>query len=235
MMQRDDTRAAKAVARETIACAQRVHDLGCPVETRVENRLPEMLARGMQDEAVEMALDAAHIGVFCSRTCPAVDPLLGIVNRAAADEAAEPDGLLDHASGDGNAAGSPTLRRINRLPADASEPARHAFLLVRAAYRLRQARTAEALWQAVDGNLGCWIALRTAVADGRIRLPEARRRQVLQYAAYVEQMTRVTRPMADHLVEAFIRLDRAAAVWLTEDATDRVADSRNILHLAAAE
>lgn len=231
-MQRNETLAAKAVARQTAACAQRVHDLGCPVETRVEDRLPEMLGRGMQDEAVEMALDAAHIGVFCSRSCPAVDPLLGIVNRAAEEEAADPDGLLR--GGDTDGAASPTVRRLNRLPADASEPARHAFLLVRAAYRLRQARTAEALWQAVDGNVGCWIALRAAVESGRIRLPATRRRQILQYAAYVEQMTRVTRPMSDHLVEAFIRLGRSAAVWLTEDATDRVVEHRTV-HAVAAE
>lgn len=235
-MLRDETSAARAVTRETIGCPQRVHDLGCPVESRVESRLPEMMARGLRDEAVEMALDAAHIGVFCSRTCPAVDPLLGIVNRAAADEVADPEGLLGaEVEADADAEASPTVRRLNRLPNEASEPARHAFLLVRAAYRLRQARTAEALWQAVDGNVGCWIALRTAVEDGRIRLPETRRRQLLQYASYVEQMTRVTRPMSDHLVEAFIRLDRSAAAWLTEDATDRVVDHRGVAHLAAAE
>ncbi|GAA0572399.1 hypothetical protein [Caenispirillum bisanense] len=232
-MHRDQTLAARAVARETAACEHRGQDFGCPVEARVDGRLPEVLARGMQDEAVEMALDAAHIGVFCARSCPAVDPLIGIVNRAAAEEAADADGLLR--DGDSDGAASPTVRRLNRLPADASEPARHAFLLVRAAYRLRQARTADALWQAVDANLGCWIALRAAIADGRIRLSSLRRRQLLQYADYVEHMTAATRPMADSLVEAFIRLDRTVAAWLTEDATDRVVGAGDGRQLAAAE
>ncbi len=235
MMHRDQTLAARAVAREVAGCTHRGQDFSCPVEARVDNRLPEILSRGLRDEAVEMALDAAHIGVYCARGCPAVDPLIGIVNRAAAEEAADPDGLLRDGADAGDDSTSPTVRRLNRLPADASEPARHAFLLVRAAYRLRQARTAETLWRAVDANLGCWIALRAAVADGRIRLPSLRRRQVLQYADYVEHMTSTTRPMADSLVEAFIRLDRAVAAWLTEDATDRVVGARDDQQLAAAE
>ncbi|EKV31903.1 hypothetical protein C882_2967 [Caenispirillum salinarum AK4] len=227
-----EARYSLSVASTTASCAHRSADLGCPVDTRVENRLPEMMTRGLRDEAVEMALDAAHIGVLCERTCPAVEPLLETVGRAAQQEAADPDGLL----GDTGAAvvRSPTLKRLNALPGQASEPARHAFLLVRAAYRLRQARTAETLWQAVDANLGCWIALRTAVADGRVALPASRRRQVVQYADYVEQMTRTTRPMCDRTVEAFIRLDRNVAKWLTEDATDRVATAHGA-HLMAAE
>ena len=47
-------------------------------------------------------------------------------------------------------------------------------------------------------------------------------------------MTRVTRPMPAPLVEAFIRLDRSAAVWLTEDATDRIVENRTV-HAVAAE
>lgn len=223
-----------AVAAATKSCAHRSSDLGCPVDTRVENRLPEMMRRGMRDEAVEMALDAAHIGVLCERTCPAVEPLLDTVSRAAEAEAADPDGLLGD-PGNVETLRSPTLKRLNSLPGEASEPARHAFLLVRAAYRLRQARTADALWQAVDANLGCWIALRAALTDGRVRMPAARRRQVLQYADYVEQMTRTTRPMCDRTVEAFIRLDRNVAKWLTEDATDRVVHSRDVAMMMAAE
>lgn len=222
-----DALATESVSRATTRCGLGVHDMGCPVETRVENRLPEMAGRGMRDEMVEMALDAAHIGVFCSRNCPAVEPLLGIVRAAAELEAAAGVADLD-------ASRSPVVRRLSRLPADASEPARHAFLLVRAAYRLRQARTAEGLWQAVDANLGCWIALKSALRDGRIVLPAQRRRQIVQYAEYVEQATRNTRPMSDSLVEAFIRLSRAVAVWLTETATDRVAESHSQA-MAAAE
>lgn len=231
-MRHDDTLATAQVGQATGSCPLRTGPGGCPVDTRLENRLPEVMDRGMRDEAVEMALDAAHIGVFCSRTCPAVEPLLSIVGAAAAREAADPDGLLSDPERD--EARSPVVRRLNRLPANASEPARHAFLLVRAAYRLRQARTAEALWAAVDGNLGCWITLRQAVAEGRLTLPAQRRRALIQYADYVEQMTRITRPMSDHLVEAFIRLDRSAAAWLTEDATERVASDR-VLPLMAAE
>lgn len=130
---------------------------------------------------------------------------------------------------------SPQLSRASTgCPVRPAEPARHAFLLVRAAYRLRQARTAETLWHAIDANLGCWIALRTALLDGRVRIPAIRGRQVIQYADYVERMSR-KRPMCDRTVEAFMRLNRTVAKWLTEDATNRVAGSRAMAIQSAAE
>lgn len=222
-----------SVASATTDCAHRRPGLGCPIDGRADDRLSDMMARGLRDRAVDLALDAAQVGVMCERTCPAVVPLLKTVGQVAEQEAADPAVLTEDM--DGEMVGSPTLKRLQRLPGQASEPARHAYLLVRAAFRLRQARTADALWRAVDSNLGCWIALRAALEDGRVHLSSVRRRQVLQYAAYVEQMTRVTRPMSDRTVEAFIRLDRNVAKWLTEDARDRVASSQEEAVLMAAE
>lgn len=224
---------ATAVQAATRSCPHRSAELGCPVDARVEDRIPEMILRGLQTEAVEMALDAAHIGALCEQTCSAVRPLLEMVGRAAGEEAA--DRHKTPSGGDVDVLPFPTRKGINGLPRAATEPARHAYLLVRAAYRLRQARTTAALWQAVDGNKGCWIALRAAIADGRVVLPAVRRRQVVRFADYVEQETRTTRPVCDRTVEAFIRLDRTAAKWLTEDATNRVAAVWGADVLVAAE
>lgn len=222
---------AEVAAPATVQCTQRVHDLGCPVESRLDNRLPEGPEADRRDVAVDLAIDAAHIGAFCSRSCPAVDPLLGLVRGAAEADAAgcgDPEGVFDL-----ERARAPVMRRLGRLPAAASEPARHAFLLVRAAYALRQARSAGALWQAVEMASGCWIALRAAVAGHRVVVPAHRRRQILHYAGYVEDVTAATPPLSDTQVEAIIRLSRAAAVWLTEEATERQGDGGTAPMVAA--